>query len=145
MKNPKIKKIYKYYSLLEEESSQIIVSTISYSQMSVKPIPTIASTQSWHQEFNGFHFQIFFLKDDKVLAFLILAGIEFYITGPKYRIEPLPNLTELILGIQSFWGPFDLKPYNDSFNWNSSEKSGVERSFNALNISIAKLWYFAHE
>ena len=46
MKNPKIKKKYKYYSLLEEESSQIIVSTISYSQMSVKPIPTIASTQS---------------------------------------------------------------------------------------------------
>ena len=47
-------------------------------------------------------FKFFFLKDVKVLAFLILAGIEFYITRPKYRIEPLPNLTELILGIESF-------------------------------------------
>ena len=87
-------------------------------------------------------FEFFFLKDDKVLAFLISAGIEFRITGPMYRIEPLPNLTELILGIQSFWGPIDLKPCNDSFNWNSSEKSRVERSFNALNISIAKFWMF---
>ena len=35
IKNSKIKK--KYYSLLEEESSQIIFSTISYSLMFVKP------------------------------------------------------------------------------------------------------------
>ena len=48
------------------------------------------------------YIQIFFLKDDKVLVFLISAGIEFQITGPKYQIELLPNLTELILGIQSF-------------------------------------------
>ena len=104
--------------------------------MFVKPIPP--STQSPNWQFDGFHFQFFFLKDDKVLAFLISAGVEFQIAGPKYRIEPLRNLTELILGIQSFWGPFDLKPSNDLFNWNSSEKSGVERSLNALNISVAK-------
>ena len=110
--------------------------------MFVKPISPKKSTQSWHWQFDGFHFRIFFSKDEKVLAFLIIAGIEFQITGSKYQIEPLPNLTELILGIQSFWGPFDLKPYNDSFNWNSSEKSGVERSFNALNIFIAKFWIF---
>ena len=64
-------------------------------------------------------YEFFFLKDDKVSAFLISAGTEFQITGPKYQIEPLPNLTELIMGIQSFWGPSDLKPYNDSFNWNT--------------------------
>ena len=46
------------------------------------------------------------------------------------------------MGIQSFWGQFELKLYNDSFNWNSSQKSEVERSFNALNISVAKLWIF---
>ena len=85
---------------------------------------------------------MFFLEDHIVWAFLIFVGIAFQITGPKYPIESLPNLTELILGIQSFWGPFDLKPYNDSFNWNSSEKSGVERSFNALSISIANFWIF---
>ena len=107
--------------------------------MFVKPIPP---KKSPHWQFDGFHFRIFFLKDDKVLAFLISAGIEFQITGPKYQIEPVPNLTELLLGIQSFWGPFDLKPCNDSFNWNSSEKSGVERSFNDLNISIPKFWIF---
>ena len=94
-----------------------------------KPIPSKKSTQSRHWQFDGFHFQIFILKDDKVLPFLISAGIEFQIAGPKYWIEPLPNLTELILGIQSFWGPFDLKSCNDLFNWNSSEKSGVKRSF----------------
>ena len=111
--------------------------------MFIKPIPPKKSTQNQHWQFDGFHFWIFFIKDDKVIAFLFSAGIEFQITGPKYRIEPLPNLTELILGIQSFWGPFDLnKPCNYSFNWNSSEKSGVKRSFNALNISIAKFWIF---
>ena len=110
--------------------------------MFVKPILPKKSTQSQHWQFDGFHFRVFSLKDDKVLAFLISAGIEFQITGPNYRIEPSPNQTELILEIQSFWGPFDLKSYNDSFNWNSSEKSGVERSFNALSISIAKFWIF---
>ena len=49
-------------------------------------------------------------KDDKVLATLISAGIEFQITGAKYWIEPLPNITGLILGVQSFWGLFDLNP-----------------------------------
>ena len=93
-------------------------------------------TQSQHWQFDGFHFQIFFLKEGKVLAFLIFAGIEFQITGSTYRIEPLQNLTELILGIQSFWGPLDLKSYNDSFNWNSTEKSGVERLFNALPANL---------
>ena len=44
IKNPKIKK-NKYYSLLEEESSQIIFSTISYSLMFVKPIPPKKSIQ----------------------------------------------------------------------------------------------------
>ena len=107
---------------MRKKLSRIIIFTISYSLMFVKPVSPKKSTQSWQWQFDGFHFRIFFLKDDKVLAFLISAGIEFQITGPKYRIEPLPNLTELILGIQSFWGPFDLKPYNDSFNWNSSEK-----------------------
>ena len=107
--------IYKYYSLLEEESSHIIFSTISYSLMFVKPVPPKKSTQSWQWQFHGFHFRIFFLKDDKVLTFLIFGGIEFQITGPNYRTEPLPNLAELILGIQSFWGPCDHKPYNDSF------------------------------
>ena len=38
--------IYKYYSLLEEVSSHIIFSTISYSLMFVKPIPPKKSTQS---------------------------------------------------------------------------------------------------
>ena len=70
--------------------------------MFVKPIPPKKSTQSQHRQYDSFHFRIFFLKDDKVLAFLISAGIEFQITGPKYQIEPLPNLAELILGIQSF-------------------------------------------
>ena len=46
------------------------------------------------------------------------------------------------MGIQSFWGQFDLKLYKDFFNWNGSEKLGVGRSFNALNISIAKFWIF---
>ena len=113
--------------------------------MFVKPISPKKSTQSRHWQFYDLHFRILFLKDDKVLAFLISAGKEFQITEPKYRIETLQNLTELILGIQCFWGPFDLRPYKDSFNGNSSEKSGVERSFNALNISIAKFWNFAHE
>ena len=84
--------------------------------MFVKPIPPKKSRQSQHRQYDSFHFQIFFLKDDKVLAFLISAGIEFQITGPKYQIEPLPNLTELILGIQSFLDPFGLKSYHDSFN-----------------------------
>ena len=73
-----------------------------------KPIPSKKSTQSRHWQFDGFHFQIFILKDDKVLPFLISAGIEFQIAGPKYWIEPLPNLTELILGIQSFWSHLTL-------------------------------------
>ena len=42
-----------------------------------------------------------------------LSYIHIYIY--MYWIEPLPNLSEFILGIQSFWGPFDLKPYNDSY------------------------------
>ena len=110
--------------------------------MFIKPIPPKKSTQNQHRQFDGFHFWIFFIKDDKVIAFLFSAGIEFQITGPKYRIEPLPNIRKLILGIQSFWGPIDLKPYKDSFKWNSSEEFGVERSFNALNISIASFWIF---
>ena len=68
--------------------------------MFVKPILPKKSTQSQHWQFDGFHFRVFSLRDDKVLAFLISAGIEFQITGPKCRIEPLPHLTELILGMK---------------------------------------------
>ena len=125
-----------HYRLLSPQS------VILWFLWNVKPIPPEKSTQSWLWQFDGFHFRIFFLKEDKVLALLIFTGIKFQITGPKYRVEPLAlsNLTELILRTQSFWGPFDLKPYNNSRNCNNSEKLGVERSFNALKISIAKLW-----
>ena len=112
--------------------------------MFVKPIPPTKSTQSQHWQFDGFHFRIFCLKRSQSISIPNICWYRISDHWTKVLNRTFSKFSRVDIGnrIESFWGPLDIKPYNDSFNWNRSEKSGFEISFNALNISIAKFWIF---
>ena len=87
------------------------------------------------QKQSGFHFFTDFLKSDKVTIFIVLQGIEFQVTEPKYLIEFVPKYSVLIFGTTR--SDFDHGCVDILFITNILLKTSDVRPCLTLNISIA--------